>query len=101
MTTETSSNPANGIGNAGGTPWTAPEIIAPAITLTADIAEWLDAVATGRWTWTRNTRCKYVDLKLDTRRGAYCILDRNGEQITFEQLRWQYPAPLPTPPEAS
>lgn len=69
----------------------------PPITSSADIAEWLDAVATGRWTWTRNTRCKYVDLKLDTRRGAYSILDRNGRPITFEQLRWQYPEPAPTP----
>ena len=72
-------------------------ITAPPITSTVQVSEWLDAVATGRWTWTRNTRGKYVDLKLDTRRGAYRILDRDGHEITFEQLCWQYPAPLPIP----
>jgi hypothetical protein len=56
----------------------------------ADLAGWLACVATGRWAWHRNSPCKYVTLKIDTRSGAYQILDRDGNEITFEQLEYQY-----------
>jgi hypothetical protein len=62
---------------------------APLVTF-EQVRGWLDEVEAGRWSWTRNTRCKYVDIKLDTRRGAYALHDRDGKPITYEELRWQY-----------
>lgn len=53
------------------------------------IAAWIADVNAGRWTWTRNTRCKYVTLFLDTRAGAYSVKDRDGEQITAATLLFQ------------
>jgi len=72
------------------------QIELPAITSIAQISEWLAAVGSGAWTWTRNSRCKYVDIKFDTRRGAYRILDRDGHQITFEQLTYQLRSEAPS-----
>lgn len=60
------------------------------------IAVWIADVAAGRWTWTRNTRCKYVTLFLDTRAGAYSVKDRDGHPITADILLFQegiYDAP--------
>jgi hypothetical protein len=54
-----------------------------------DLAGWMATAATGRWQWYRNSRCKYVTLKIDTRSGAYEILDRDGKPITFEELEYQ------------
>jgi hypothetical protein len=57
---------------------------------TADLATWLADVAAERWSWVRNTKCKYVTLKIDTRRGAYCIEDRDGNKIDLIDLTEQY-----------
>jgi hypothetical protein len=65
-----------------------------------EIAAWIDALIVGEWSWARNSRCKYVTLRLDTRSGAYAIVDRNGNDITMGQLGWQYSADNPTPPDA-
>lgn len=54
------------------------------------ISTWLQDVAEGRWTWVRNSRCKYVSLHLDTRVGAYCVRDRDGNLIDAETLLYQY-----------
>lgn len=54
------------------------------------IAKWIADVNTGRWTWTRNTRCKYVTLFLDTRAGAYSVKDRDGNRIDGGTLLLQY-----------
>jgi hypothetical protein len=62
----------------------------PPLVTFEQVREWLAEVEAGRWSWTRNTRCKYVDIKLDTRRGAYAVHDRDDKPITYEQLRWQY-----------
>jgi len=62
----------------------------PKITSSTDLADWLAKVASGEWVWTRNSRCKYVTLKIDTRRGAYCILDRDEKPITAEELLFQF-----------
>lgn len=70
----------------------------PAATSVSQIGEWLAAVEAGQWSWVKNTRCKYVDIKFDTRRGAYRILDRDGNPITFEELCWQYSGETPAPP---
>lgn len=42
------------------------------------------------WSWVSNMRSKYVSLRFDMRDGAFVILDRNGERISFEELKWQY-----------
>lgn len=55
-----------------------------------ELYHWLSDVYGGRWQWYRNTRCKYVTLKIDTRSGAYQILDRDGIEITFEELERQF-----------
>jgi hypothetical protein len=52
--------------------------------------EWLNAVSEGRWTWLRNSACKYVTLKIDTRAGAYGIEDRDGNRITLDELVRQF-----------
>lgn len=54
------------------------------------IAKWVEDVQTGRWTWTRNTRCKYVTLFLDTRAGAYSVKDRDGNRIDEATLLYQH-----------
>lgn len=44
------------------------------------------------WTWTKskNWACKYVDLRIDMRDGAFVICNRDGERISFEELKYQY-----------
>ena len=64
----------------------------------AKLAEWLASVASGEWIWPRNSRCKYVNLKIDTRAGAYRIEDRDGKPISFDELLFQY-HPAPDEPE--
>jgi len=54
------------------------------------LAEWLTSVSEKRWTWARNSRCKYVTIKIDTRSGAYRIEDRDGSPISFAELSHQY-----------
>lgn len=44
----------------------------------------------GIWTWARNTKCKYIDVRIDMRDGDCIIKDRDGNIITLEQLQWQY-----------
>jgi hypothetical protein len=62
----------------------------------SDLALWLNRVASGEWNWVRNTRCKYVTLKIDTRRGAYAILDRDDKPLTASDLMWQYSSETPS-----
>jgi hypothetical protein len=42
------------------------------------------------WSWIRNGECKYISLRFDMRDGAFVLLNRNGERISFKQLQWQY-----------
>ena len=56
----------------------------------ADILAWMEAVNEGSWSWLRNSPCKYVTIKLDTRAGAYRIEDRDGNEISFADLRRQF-----------
>jgi hypothetical protein len=55
-----------------------------------DLAEWVDMVRQGRWSWTRNTACKYVSIRIDTRHGAHRLEDRDGNEISFADLRRQF-----------
>lgn len=63
----------------------------------SDLAGWLACVSTRRWSWHRNSRAKYVTLKIDTRSGAYKILDRDENEITLEQLEFQIGRDQPPP----
>lgn len=66
----------------------------------AQLASWMNAVAEGRWNCAANSRCKYVTLRIDTRRGAFRIEDRDGHQIDGAALRWQYSKDSPLRPPA-
>jgi predicted dehydrogenase len=55
-----------------------------------EIIAWATAVAEGRWSWVRNSKCKYVTLHIDTRSGAYRIDDRDDQRITLTELVSQY-----------
>ena len=50
----------------------------------------LDVLENEEWMWPLNARCKYVDIRIDTRDMMCTIKDRNGEYITIEDLRRQY-----------
>lgn len=65
--------------------WTMPPAVPP-----EQLADWLRDVAAGNWAWVRNSKCKYVTLKIDTRRGAFRIEDRDGKPISFDDLTFQY-----------
>lgn len=55
------------------------------------IDEVLAVIRSKDWTWYYNYRCKYINIRIDTRsRHAMCLIfDRNGEQITLEELSKQ------------
>jgi len=41
------------------------------------------------WHWSKNTRCKYIQIYLDTRDGLCTIKDRYGKYITLDELIFQ------------
>lgn len=41
------------------------------------------------WTWTKNTECKYIELRIDMRDGRCIIRNRDGELISLEELKSQ------------
>lgn len=64
----------------------------------AEVLRALSAMRRSGWSWTRNTRCKYVDVRIDTRSGRCFVMDRDGKFITLDQLAWQYSKATPEPP---
>lgn len=42
------------------------------------------------WQWIKNSRCKYVQLRIDMRDGGFIIQDRHGKRISLDQLKYQY-----------
>ncbi len=42
------------------------------------------------WSWVKNPCCKYVGIRIDLRNGAFVILDRDGQRISLEQLKYQH-----------
>lgn len=42
------------------------------------------------WSWARNTECKYIDIRIDMRDGGFIFMDRTGQRINLDQLKWQY-----------
>lgn len=56
----------------------------------ADVLAVLKLIAAGRWCWTKNTRCKYIDVRIDMRSGACIIKDRDGKRILPQDLEHQH-----------
>jgi hypothetical protein len=42
------------------------------------------------WSWVLNSRCKYIDIRIDMRDGAFILHDRDMERISIDQLKYQY-----------
>jgi len=41
------------------------------------------------WWWSRNSKCKYVSVRIDMRDGNCILSDRNGKRISVEDLKYQ------------
>lgn len=54
------------------------------------IQDVLDKVKTFEWSWTKNSRCKYINVRIDMRDGHCYITDREGKEIKLEELQYQY-----------
>jgi hypothetical protein len=50
-----------------------------------------------KWTWLKNSRCKYIEIRIDTRDGGCIIRDRDGNRISPKQLMYQYSENNPDP----
>lgn len=50
----------------------------------------LTSMRAEQWKWYANTRCKYVELRVDMRDGGCIIRDREGKRIDPKQLAYQY-----------
>jgi hypothetical protein len=50
----------------------------------------LKAAQAGTWHWYENTRCKYIELRIDMRDLGCIIKDREGLRITLQTLAYQY-----------
>ena len=42
------------------------------------------------WIWTKNSRCKYIDIRIDMRDGDFVLFDRSGQRISIEELEKQH-----------
>ncbi len=51
--------------------------------------EALDVIMDEDWIWPRNARCKYIELRIDTRDGHCIIKDLEGKIITMKELQRQ------------
>lgn len=49
----------------------------------------LKKASQGKWTWTQNTQCKYIDLRIDMRTGHCILKNRNGDRINIEDFEKQ------------
>lgn len=47
------------------------------------------AEGSNRWSWAKNWRCKYIDLRIDMRDGGFIML-ASGERISLDQLKYQW-----------
>ena len=44
----------------------------------------------GEWLWWRNSRCKYINVRIDMRSGNCIITDNDGKRIGPAELRHQF-----------
>jgi len=42
------------------------------------------------WSWSANSDCKYVGIRIDMRNGGLVITNRGDQRISIEQLKYQY-----------
>lgn len=54
-----------------------------------DILPTLKAISRGEWYWGANSRCKYIEIRLDTRDGGCILYDRERVRISPEQFAHQ------------
>lgn len=55
----------------------------------AKVFEVISFASSGKWDWVWNPRCKYINIRIDMRDGHCVIFDRDGKQITLEELQYQ------------
>ncbi len=54
-----------------------------------DILPTLKAISRGDWYWGANSRCKYIEIRLDTRDGGCLLFDRERVRISPAQFSHQ------------
>lgn len=42
-----------------------------------------------KWQWTRNMRCKYIEIRIDMRDGGLVLIDSNGIRISLDMIKNQ------------
>ncbi len=50
----------------------------------------IDASLAMKWCWGLNTKCKYITVTIDMRDGGCRLFDRDGNEITIEELQFQH-----------
>lgn len=53
------------------------------------VNEILEVLYTKKWVWWKNSRCKYLRLKVNTATKMCLIFDRKGTEITMEEFKHQ------------
>jgi hypothetical protein len=51
-----------------------------------NITNIINLVKSKKWCWTKNSRCKYIEVRIDMRDGNCLVRDRNGIDISLEEL---------------
>ena len=51
------------------------------------------SLITGKWSWARNMRCKYINIRIDMRDGGFVLLNRDRERLSTKDLQYQYEDP--------
>ena len=54
-----------------------------------DVLAVIELARAGKWNWTGNWDCKYVEVRIDMRDGGCLIKDREGKRINPADLRKQ------------
>jgi hypothetical protein len=49
----------------------------------------VEASRINEWNWTKNSPCKYLELRIDMRNGLCLIKDRTGKVLTIEEVMKQ------------
>lgn len=55
-----------------------------------DVLPVIELMRSGKWVWDENMRCKYVEVRIDTRDGGCIIKDRHDVRITPAELVKQF-----------
>ncbi len=56
----------------------------------SDFFRVLRRAESGQWHWFKNSKCKYVELRVDMRTGNCIIKDRDGNRIDPKDLEFQF-----------